>query len=149
MSERTGPTRVSAVPRQPGTVLPVLLHLAGGLLAMIGPVLGWVGVVAVLPSLITFLVARGRPEVREAARGALNFQITWVGLMVVLQAGAPLIGQAVLSNGHYFDVFVLLLVVSFVCLAIALFDLIASAWVGFGASRDRPVRYPLSLHLIR
>jgi uncharacterized Tic20 family protein len=75
------------------------VHLAGGVLAVVGLAANLVPLLALVPSLVLFLASRSTPGWRrDEAREALNFQITWVAVMLLLQGVA--VAVALLLSGQ-------------------------------------------------
>ncbi len=157
MSDRDGPLRPAygvAVPPRPVPArdvnLALAMHLAGGILAVVGLLANLVVLLALVPSLALFLASRREPGWRrEEARSALNFQITWVAVTIAIQGVALALTDILVANKlvtlalSFFTV--LLLIQS----AIALFDLIASSLAAARARKGGGFRYPLRLEPVR
>jgi uncharacterized Tic20 family protein len=157
MTDRTGasrPTYGVVVPPGPASApernRAALTHLLGGVLAVIGLLYNIIVVLAIVPALWSFLAARkGSRYVREEARSALNFQITWVSVTVILQALGLTAALLLLSHGLRQAALDIALTFWLVQVLIAAFDLIVSM---IAMSRARSIggfRYPLSLNLVK
>jgi uncharacterized Tic20 family protein len=157
MSDRDGPVRpafgVAVGPRpvpSRDVTLATIVHVAGGVLAVVGLSRNLVVLLALVPALVLLLASRdGRPWRRAEARDALNFQLTWVAAMLLLQGIALLVavlfvgaGQGNLALG-FFAVFLLIQSV------IAVFDLVVSIIAAVRARRGGGFRYPLRLDLVK
>jgi uncharacterized Tic20 family protein len=126
------------------------VHLGGGILAVVGLAANLVPLLALVPSLVLFLVSRAGPGWRRGeAREALTIQITWVAEMLQLQgvafADAFLLsqqGMASLALG-FFAGFLM------VQTLVALFDLIVSIVAAVRLRRGGGFRYPLKFDLVK
>ncbi|MGN6743257.1 MAG: DUF4870 domain-containing protein [Amnibacterium sp.] len=158
MSDRDGRARPAygiALPPRPvpssDTFLAVATHAAGGVLAVGGLSANLVVLVALLPSLALLLASR-RPEQawrRDEARRALNFQLTWVVVTLLLQGAGVLLAILFVNQGRasvgvgFFAVFLL-----FQSL-VTLFDLAVSVVAAVRARRGGGFRDPLRLDLVK
>jgi uncharacterized Tic20 family protein len=157
MSDRDGRARPAygvALPPRPvpdrDITFAFVVHLAGGVLAVVGLWANLVVLAALVPALVLLLASRtGRLWRREEAREALNFQITWVAVILLLQGIALLVvlllagqGQENLGAG-FFAVFLLIQTL------VAIFDLIVSIVAAVRSRRGGGFRYPLRLDLVR
>ena len=126
------------------------MHLLGGILAVAGLAANLVPLLALVPSLVLFLASRSEPGWRRnEAREALNFQITWVAVMLLLQGVA--VAVALLLSGQglrglalgFFTVFLMIQTV------VAFFDLIVSIVAAVRTRRGGGFHYPLRLDLVK
>jgi uncharacterized Tic20 family protein len=157
MSDRSGSTRPTygvVVPPGPPTAREGnragLTHLLGGILAVVGLLYNLIVVLAIVPSLWTFLANRRRSRyLREEARAALNFQVTWVGVTLILQAAGLTVALLLLS--HNLRQAALDIAVTFwlVQVLIAAFDLIVSVIAMSRARNGGGYRYPLSITFVK
>src|SRR5579875_574250 len=126
-----------------------LVHAAGGLLAFIGLWHNFWVLAALVPSLALLLASRSSPWRRDEARRALNFQITWVAVTLLIQGLGILIGVLLFGAGGSavgLGFFGLLLLVQTV---IAIFDLVISLIAALKARRGGGYRYPVRLDLVK
>ena len=143
-----------AVPPRPLTARDVtsafVVHLLGGILAVVGLAANLVPLLALAPSLVLFLASRSEPGWRRnEAREALNFQITWVAVMLLLQGLA--LGVALLLSAQglralalgFFTVFLMIQTV------VAFFDLVVSIVAAVRTRRGGGFHYPLRLDLVK
>src|SRR5206468_1479596 len=101
MSDRDGPQRPTYGVALPPEATPArdvnlttAMHVAGGVLAIAGLTANLVVLLALVPSLVLFLVSRrDRGWRREEARAALNFQMTWVAVTLIIQGVALLLAN--------------------------------------------------------
>lgn len=156
MSDRNGRARAAygatLSPRsvaERGTRPAGAVHLLGGILAVVGLAANLVPLLALVPSIALLLASRSRPGRRDEAREALNFQITWVAVMLLLQ-GAALALALVLSGqgmpGPAIGYFAVLLMIQTI---VALFDLVVSIVAAVRTRRGGGFRYPLRLDLVK
>jgi uncharacterized Tic20 family protein len=130
--------------------LAAAVHLLGGILAVAGLSVNLVVLAAVVPSLWAFLASRSRGGfVREEARAALNFQLTWVGVTLVLQIASFVVVGLLFGRGLFTVGAEIALLFLLVELLIAVFDLIASIVAMNRARRGGGFRYPLSVNLVK
>jgi len=157
MSDRDGRARPAygiALPPRPlaaRDIRPVFaVHLLGGILAVVGLAANLVPLLALAPSLVLFLASRSEQGWRRSeAREALNFQITWVAAMLLLQGVAFTV--AVLLSGQgmqtlavgFFTVFLMIQTV------VAFFDLVVSIVAAVRTRRGGGFHYPLRLDLVK
>jgi uncharacterized Tic20 family protein len=127
-----------------------LIHLLGGVLAVIGLLYNLIVVLAIVPALWGFLAARkGSRYVRDEARSALNFQITWVSVTVILQALGLTAALLLLSQGLRQAALDIALTFWLVQVLIAAFDLIVSVMAMSRARNSGGFRYPLSVNIVK
>jgi len=126
------------------------VHLAGGILAVVGLAANLVPLFALVPSLLLFLASRTEPGWRRnEAREALNFQITWVAAMLLLQGAAFAVALLLSAQGMqslalgFFAVFLMIQTV------VAFFDLVVSILAAVRTRRGGGFRYPLRLDLVK
>jgi uncharacterized Tic20 family protein len=126
------------------------VHLAGGILAVVGLAANLVPLLALVPSLLLFLASRTEPGWRRnEAREALNFQITWVAAMLLLQGAAFAVALLLSAQGMqslalgFFAVFLMIQTV------VAFFDLVVSILAAVRTRRGGGFRYPLRLDLVK
>jgi uncharacterized protein len=126
------------------------VHLAGGILAVVGLAANLVPLLALVPSLVLFLASRAEPGWRRnEAREALNFQITWVAAMLLLQGVAYAVAMLLSAQGMpalalgFFTVFLMIQTV------VAFFDLVVSILAAVRTRRGGGFRYPLRLDLVK
>ncbi|HEY0374357.1 MAG TPA: DUF4870 domain-containing protein [Amnibacterium sp.] len=157
MSDRDGRARpaygVTLPPRAPtaAEVTPAFaVHLVGGILAVVGLAANLVPLLALVPSLVLFVASRARPGWRrEEAREALNFQITWVAAMLLLQGVALAVALLLSARGlhslavGFFTVFLMIQTL------VAFFDLVVSIVAAVRSRRGGGFHYPLRLDLVK
>ena len=157
MSDRGDPRRPVygiALPPQPvpssDITVALVVHVLGGVLAVVGLSRNLVVLTALLPALVLLIASRtDHPWRREEARNALNFQITWVAATLLLQGIAVLAAVLLVGNGQgalgigLFAVFLLIQSV------IALFDLVVSILAAIRTRGGGGFRYPLKLDLVK
>ena len=157
MSDRDGRARPAygiALPPRPlaarDTRPAFAVHLAGGILAVVGLAANLVPLFALVPSLLLFLASRTEPGWRRnEAREALNFQITWVAAMLLLQGAAFAVALLLSAQGMqslalgFFAVFLMIQTV------VAFFDLVVSILAAVRTRRGGGFRYPLRLDLVK
>ncbi|HEV7623603.1 MAG TPA: DUF4870 domain-containing protein [Amnibacterium sp.] len=126
------------------------MHLVGGILAVVGLSANLVPLLALAPSLALFLASRSQPGWRrEEAREALNFQITWVAAMLLLQGVALVVALLLSAQGlrtlalGFFTVFLMIQTL------VAVFDLVVSILAAVRARRGGGFHYPLRLDLVK
>lgn len=126
------------------------MHLAGGVLAVVGLAANLVPLLALVPSLVLFLTSRAAPGWRrDEAREALNFQITWVAVMLLLQGIALTVALLLSAQGMhslavgFFAVFLMIQTV------VAFFDLVVSIIAATRTRRGGAFHYPLRLDLVK
>lgn len=158
MSDRDGRARPAygiALPPRPvprtDSTLAMGVHIAGGLLAVVGLIANLVVLLALVPSVVLLLASR-RPEQawrRDEARRALNFQLTWVAVTLLLQGAGTLLAILFVNQGRgsigvgFFAVFLLFQTL------VAVFDLVVSIVAAVRSRRGGGFRYPLRLDLVK
>jgi uncharacterized Tic20 family protein len=137
-------------PPEPAAVTRVVIAcLLGGLLAVVGLTLNLVVALAVIPPLVVFLTARGDAFVRDEARRALNFQITWAGITLILQVVAFAVTALLTVQRLYAASAELLLSFLLVQLLVAVFDLVVSVLAAVRAARGGGFGYPLTIPFVK
>ena len=157
MSDRTGGARpASRVADPPGPPaasegnLAALGHVLGGILAVVGLLVNFLVVIAVVPALWLLLTARKRSLfLRAEARAALNFQITWVAVTLIFQVVSLVISLLLFGQGFHQAAGDVALSFWLVSVLIAAFDLIVSVLAMRRARRGGGFRYPLSLPFVK
>jgi uncharacterized Tic20 family protein len=127
----------------------VLIEL-GGILAVLGPVVNGIVIVAVLPPLVLFLTTRHRrDDVTDAAREALNFQITAVSVMLVLQVLGFVLPSVFVAYGQGSTALTAYVTALALVGIVALADLLLSLYaiVRIGSGRD--FRFPVAFRPIK
>jgi uncharacterized Tic20 family protein len=157
MSDRDGRARPAygiALPPRPVPArdarLAFAMHLVGGILAVVGLWANLVPLLALVPSVALFLASRSDPGWRrEEAREALNFQITWVAAMLLLQGIALVVALLLSGQGMhtlalgFFTVFLMIQTL------VAFFDLVVSVIAAVRGRRGGGFRYPLRIDLVK
>jgi uncharacterized Tic20 family protein len=157
MSDRDGRARpaygIALPPRPPEArdlTGALLVHVLGGVLAVVGLSANLVPLLALVPSLALLLLSRSDPgRRRDEAREALNFQITWVAVMLLLQALALVLALALVAQGFRalaIDFFSVLLMIQTL---VAVFDLVMSIVAAVRTRRGGGFRYPLRFDLVK
>lgn len=113
------------------------------------------GILYILPSLIIYLVLKDRgAKVRVEAKEALNFQITFLGVWIILQIvvailTAIIVGIAIASGAYYYGgggiTSVLWLLPAAAWVANVVFSILGFVKVNGGGS----YRYPFALRLVK
>jgi uncharacterized Tic20 family protein len=128
----------------------LLVHLLGGLLAVAGLIANLVPLLALVPSLVLFLLSRSdRGRRRDEARQALNFQITWVAVMLLLQALALVLALVLSAQGFHNLAVGFFAVLLMIQTLVAFFDLVVSAVAAYRTRRGGGFRYPLRFDLVK
>ena len=128
----------------------LVVHVLGGVLAVIGLWHNLWVLAALVPSIVLLLTSRtDHPWRREEARNALNFQITWVAATLLIQGIAVL--AAVLLVGAHQGTLALGLFAVFLLIqsVIAIFDLVVSVLAAIRTRNGGGFRYPLKLELVK
>ena len=104
------------------------------------------GVLWFIPSLVVFLAMRGRPSLaRREAKEALNWQITFTLLYVVIVAAEAIVGAILLLTpaGNVFPALGALPILLYAT------NVVLSIRAGFRVNSGGTYRYPLAIRLIR
>jgi hypothetical protein len=130
--------------------LALAMHIAGGVLAVVGLTANLVVLLALVPSLVLFLASRREGGWRrEEARVALNFQITWVAVTIIIQGVALVLATILIANGMTTLAVSFFAVLLLIQAAVAVFDLVASILAATRARKGGGFRYPLRLDIVR
>jgi len=126
----------------------------GGAVVLLGLILGWIGLIAIVPALVIFLVFGKRgPRTLVESKEALNFQITVVGALIIWTILSTIIINAVAASITTFEGLALLgtvgLLLGLVALAIIVIDVIFSIIGGVKVQGGGSYRYPFALRLIK
>lgn len=128
-------------------------HFGGGVIVL-ALAWAWLGLLAVVPALVIFLVfgKRGAKTLVES-KEALNFVITAVGALIAWLIIAGIIGYAIgasLAFGYNFGAYaVLQLVLGLPAWAIIIATIIFSIMGGVKVNGGGSYRYPFALRLIK
>jgi uncharacterized protein len=126
----------------------------GGAIVLLGLIVGWIGLIAIVPALVIFLVFGKRgPRTLVESKEALNFQITVVGALVIWTILSTIIINAVAASITTFEGLALLgtvgLLLGLVALAIIVIDVIFSIIGGVKVQGGGSYRYPFAIRLIK
>jgi uncharacterized Tic20 family protein len=120
-------------------------HL-GGVISFLAFFTGWLGLLAIVPALVIYLVFKNRGRlVNQEAKEALNFQITMVGAMIIWAIVATVVTIALFFSGLYFIGLLFALIGWALVVIDVIFSIIAAMRVNGGAT----YRYPFAVRLIK
>jgi uncharacterized Tic20 family protein len=104
------------------------------------------GVLWFVPSLVIYLLTRSRRSLaRQESKEALNWQITFTALYIVVMSVEGLVAAVLLLT----PVAVMLSALAAVPTALYIVNAALSIRAGLRVNRGEPFRYPLSVRLIR
>ncbi|PJJ63363.1 DUF4870 domain-containing protein [Compostimonas suwonensis] len=122
----------------------------GGVLSVLALFTGWLGLLALVPALVIYLVYGKRgAHTRQEAKEALNFQITVIGALIVWTILTIIISSALLFNIGIGGYLVIAGILGFISWLIVIADIVFSIIGGVKVNGGGSYRYPVSIRFIK